>query len=63
MPGRMEILRVLIGLLLPDVSGLQENLYVAIRVYAAATGTPIVYDSQSHPYFTGALTLGDGVEV
>ena len=63
MPRRMEILRVLIGLLLPDVSGLQENLYAAIRVYAAVAGTPIVYDSQSQPYFTGALTLGDGVEV
>ncbi len=34
-----------------EVAGLQENLYAAIRAYAAAAGTPIVYDSHSHPYF------------
>jgi len=34
-----------------EVSGLQENLYAAIRAYAALAGTPIVYDSHSHPYF------------
>lgn len=32
-----------------EVAGLQEALYAAIRAYAAAAGTPIVYDSHSYP--------------
>ena len=34
-----------------EIAGLQSILYAAIRAYAAAAGTPIVYDSHSHPYF------------
>ncbi|MFQ6035746.1 MAG: cytochrome c3 family protein [Sedimentisphaerales bacterium] len=34
-----------------EVAGLQEILYVAIQAYAAAAGTPIVYDPHSYPYF------------
>ncbi len=34
-----------------EIAGLQEILYGAIRAYAASAGTPIVYDSHSHPYF------------
>ncbi len=34
-----------------EIEGLQEILYAAIRDYAAAAGTPIVYDAHSYPYF------------
>jgi len=34
-----------------EVAGLQEILYAAIQAYASNAGTPIVYDSHSHPYF------------
>jgi hypothetical protein len=34
-----------------EMAGLREILYAAIRAYAAAGGTPIVYDPHTHPYF------------
>jgi hypothetical protein len=34
-----------------EIAGLQEILYGALRAYAAAAGTPIVYDAHSYPYF------------
>ncbi|MHC4297076.1 MAG: cytochrome c3 family protein [Planctomycetota bacterium] len=34
-----------------EIAGLQETLYEAIQVYAAAAGTPIIYDSHAYPYF------------
>jgi hypothetical protein len=43
-----------------EIGGLQEALYAAIQAYANdVPGTPIVYDSQSHPYFF-ADTDGNG---
>lgn len=43
-----------------EVAGLQEILYAAMQAYAAAAGTPIVYDSHSYPYFF-ADTNGNGL--
>ncbi len=34
-----------------EVEILQEALYAAIQAYATNAGTPIVYNSNSHPYF------------
>ncbi|MHC4394269.1 MAG: hypothetical protein ACYS1A_01315 [Planctomycetota bacterium] len=34
-----------------EIVGLQEILYAAIQTYANTTGTGIVYDSHSYPYF------------
>jgi hypothetical protein len=35
-----------------EIEGLQELLYEAIQAYASeVSGTPIVYDAQTHPYF------------
>ena len=35
-----------------EIAGLQEKLYAAIQAYGQeVAGTPIVYDSASHPYF------------
>lgn len=35
-----------------EIQGVQEALYLAIQAYASeVAGTPIVYDSQSYPYF------------
>ncbi len=34
-----------------ELEGVREKLYEAIQAYAAEAGLPIVYDSQSYPYF------------
>ena len=34
-----------------EIEGFGERLYAGILAYAKGKGTPIVYDSHSHPYF------------
>lgn len=49
-----------------EIQGLQEILYGAIRSYAEAAGSPIVYDAHAYPYFfaddnnNGQVDEGEG---
>ncbi|MCL4263925.1 MAG: hypothetical protein KJ069_11950 [Anaerolineae bacterium] len=52
--------------IMAEIAGLQDALYQAMQAYAnEVTGTPIVYDSASYPYFfadtdgSGAVSEGD----